>query len=533
MCIGLIAQPARAAQPRNIILFIGDGMGLSHIEAAQMYSGAPLSFETMPFKTSVVTHSWTHPITDSAAAATAMATGVKVANRVVSMDIPGDESDLETALEYYRDQGRTTGLVTSAFMTHATPAAFAAHEPERNNYDEIGLDYLQTRPNVMLGGGANGMNVATAQAAGYTVVTDRDGLMTLDTDTETYVSGQFGSDHLPYEYDGLGGLPHLSEMTTVALDLLDNDDDGFFLMVEGAKLDHAAHASDIERNVLETIEFAESVQRAMDWASTRTDTLILVTADHETGGLDVLADNGPGVMPDVSWSTLGHTAANVPLYAWGLNARKALGVLDNTTIHTITTMSEVADFDDDADVDADDIDALLANMGGGAGAYDLDNNGTVNELDLNYLLVQVLSSELGDFNLDRLTDGTDLAIMNSHYGSAGGWAQGDLNGSGAIDAVDLARLAALMLAETGSLDGDFNLDGFVNVADLAVMKVHFGGVGGWTESDMNADGVINAVDLAAFKVVLADASGEPVPVPEPMSMLLLAAAVPALLRRRR
>jgi alkaline phosphatase len=533
MCVLVMAHPAASAEPRNVIVFIGDGMGLEHVKAAQMYNGAPLSFEALPFKAAATTPSRTHPITDSAAAATAMATGVKVRNRTISMSVPGDESDLETTLEYYRDRGRATGLVTSAFMTHATPAAFGAHELERNNYDEIGQDYLnQTRPNVLLGGGANGMSEPTAQAAGYTVVTDRAELFALDTNAETYVSGQFGSYHLPYEYDGLGVLPHLSDMTQVAVDLLDNDSDGFFLMVEGAKIDHAAHANDIDRNIQETLEFAKSVQVVLDWAATRTDTLVLVTADHETGGMEILQDNGPGVAPTVSWSSLGHTATNVPVYGWGLNARNVYGVISNTEIHTLATMSEVADFDDDGDVEADDINTLQANMGGSSSTYDLDGNGSVNVIDLNYLLVKVLSSRMGDFNLDRLVDETDLAILNSYLGLVGGWAEGDLNGNGIVEETDLDALEAIMLSEPGLLAGDFNLDGFINVADLAVMKQSFGGPGGWTEGDLNGDWVVDATDLAAFRILMTEASGDAPAVPEPMSLLLLAAAAPLLLRRR-
>ena len=103
--------------------------------------------------------------------------------------------------------------------------------------------------------------------------------------------------------------------------MLDDDPDGFFLMVEGGRIDHACHANDLIRSIYETIEFSNSVQTVIDWAAGRNDTLILVTADHETGGLTVLTNNGAGVLPTVTWSgTGGHTAAKVPVYAWGVNA---------------------------------------------------------------------------------------------------------------------------------------------------------------------------------------------------------------------
>jgi alkaline phosphatase len=226
-------------------------------------------------------------------------------------------------------------------MTHATPAAWGAHEPSRNNNAQIASDYLtQTRPNVLFGGGANGMLLSAAIVAGYTLVTNKSTMQALDTNSVSMVSGQFGSTHLPYEFDGLGTLPHLSDMAETALDILDNDADGFFLMVEGGRIDHAGHANDLARNVHETLEFADTVQLVLDWAAGRTDTLVLVTADHETGGLNVLQDNGAGNYPTVSWSSSGHTGVNVPVYAWGANADLVGGVMDNTDLYTLTTIPE-------------------------------------------------------------------------------------------------------------------------------------------------------------------------------------------------
>jgi alkaline phosphatase len=321
-------------------------MGFEQVKAAGMYAHGvegTLSFESFPYRAEVTTHSASSSITDSAASGTAMATGFKVNNRVLSTAIPGDGGELETVLERLRDQGKSTGLVSTAFMTHATPAAFGSHEDDRGNYNEIAQDYLtQTRPDVLLGGGAHGMTPTMVISAGYTVVTDTVGLLALNTETITMTSGLFGDTHLPYEYDGLGSLPHLSEMTEVALNILDNDPEGFFLMVEGARIDHAGHANDIQRMISETIEFANAVSVAIDWSQGLTNTLILVTADHETGGLSVLQNNGQGELPTVSWSTDYHTAANVPLYGWGAGAYLVSGVLDNTDIYHILAPTAIS-----------------------------------------------------------------------------------------------------------------------------------------------------------------------------------------------
>jgi hypothetical protein len=128
-------------------------------------------------------------------------------------------------------------------------------------------------------------------------------------------------------------------MTTTALDILDADPDGFFLMVEGGRIDHAGHANNLERNILETIEFAAAAQIVMDWAAGRPDTLVIVTSDHETGGLTVIQNNGKGSFPTVSWSSGGHTGVNVPIYASGFNADHVSGVMDNTDIHVLSTMA--------------------------------------------------------------------------------------------------------------------------------------------------------------------------------------------------
>ena len=340
----LICAGAVQAKPKNVIFLIGDGLGPEQVKAAGIYAyGAPgtLSFESFPYKGELTTSSYGGALTDSAAAATALATGFKVNNGVISMAYPGDGSELETLLEYSKSLGKSTGLVTTTYVEHATPAAFGAHEPSRSNYTQIANDYLtQTQPNILFGGCAY---TSGADSYGYVEVFDRAGMQALDTDTVDRVSGQFGSSDMPYEYDGLGSLPHLSEMTATALDILDKDADGFFLMVEGGRIDDACHSNDLIRSIYETIEFANAVQVATDWAAGRNDTLILVAADHETGGLTVTANNGAGVLPGVTWATTGHTAANIPVYAWGVNAELISGVMDNTSTVGVVVSDEPID----------------------------------------------------------------------------------------------------------------------------------------------------------------------------------------------
>ncbi len=332
----LLAVAGCGVTPKNVVLFIGDGMGPEQVKAAGIYANGAegtLVFETFAYQTEVTNHSASSEIPDSAATATAMATGRKVNNRVVSVAIPGDGAALTTMLEYFQEAGKSCGLVTTTSITHSTPACFGAHRKSR--YDPAGIaeDYLNlTRPQVLFGGGGDGIGPKAAADAGYLVVQNREELFAIDTENSGMVSGQFGDSYMPHEIEGLGDLPHLSQMTAVALRILDNDPDGFFLMVEGGAIDDAGHENNLKDNIFETLEFSRSVTAVLDWAKGRDDTLIVVTADHETGGLKVLGNNGKNELPDVSWSTQSHTAADVPVYAAGPGARSFADVIDNTDI---------------------------------------------------------------------------------------------------------------------------------------------------------------------------------------------------------
>ena len=249
---------------------------------------------------------------------------------------PGDGEPLETVLEYFQKKGKKVGLVTTTHLTHATPASFGAHEASRANYAQIAADYLtSSRPNVLLGGGGAGLTVTGAVVVGYTVVSNRAEMLQATADGPGMLCGQFGIGHMPYEHDGVGALPHLHEMTSCALKLLEDAPEGFFLMVEGGRIDHAAHVNDIAKCVRETVAFDKAVGVAASWAKGRSDTLMIVTADHETGGLTMLAGNGAGIEPAVSWSTVGHTGTNVGVYAWGPGSESVSGTIDNTDIYRI------------------------------------------------------------------------------------------------------------------------------------------------------------------------------------------------------
>ncbi len=360
---------AWAGPPKNVVLLIGDGMGPEQVKAAGLYAHGEAGTLEMEkhYVGTMTTHSANRGgpnkgATDSAAAGTAMATGRKTDSRIVSRTPDGE--DLATVLEVFAKAGKATGLVTTCPMTHATPACFGAHAETRYEYDDIAADYFtRSRPNVLFGAYYEGKGVSRdmARDAGYAVVTTRAELQALvakaeagDAGAEVHVSGQFSSGQIPWEYTGpLPGrekgeyksaagatwetAPHLSQMADAALRLLARNPKGLFLMIEGGTIDWAGHDNCIERNVAETLEFDKTCRLVLDWAARRDDTLVIITADHECGGLKVASGCGKGKMPEVAWESKGHTDVPVPVYAVGPGAERLKGEIDNVDLFPVMT----------------------------------------------------------------------------------------------------------------------------------------------------------------------------------------------------
>lgn len=334
----------RRNAPHNVILLIGDGMGFEHMKAASFYAhgeAEALAMQKAPFQSELSTSSHDGKITDSAAAATAMATGSKVSNGVIS--ISPDRVPLETSLEFFQKRCKSTGLVVTSTINHATPAAFAAHTAYRTRYEQIAEDYfINVRPNLLLGGGGPAISPQLATEHGYQVVGTRAELNALNEQVD-FVSGQFGAAEMAYEYEAVTGRssfyashPHLSEMTAKALHLLAPNPHGFFLVIEGSRIDHAAHSNSIAHVIYEVLELDRALQTVLDWAKDRDDTLVLVTADHETGGLTVLQHEDVGQFPEVAWTNSRHTATPVPFMGWGPNAEKVTDAEELTDVYEIS-----------------------------------------------------------------------------------------------------------------------------------------------------------------------------------------------------
>jgi alkaline phosphatase len=312
---------AAPAAPPAVIVMIGDGMGPGQLDVASLYAtGATggLAMHELPHAGWIRTGG-PSGITDSAAAASVMATGVYTYNGRVALDRAG--APVETVLERAAARGWATGVVTTTAVSHATPAGFTAHVGARGAYGEIAAQQASTGvADVVLGGGAQhfaGLEPALA-AAGYARVTTAAELAAV-APAVTRLFGTFAPEHLTYVADRPVGTtePTLAQQARAALAVLDRDPDGFFLMIEGGRIDHGGHAN-VETNVIhETLAFDETIADVVAWARARGNVTVLVTADHECGGLRVLAPAPAGVVPDVSWRWGSHTNAHVAIFGDG------------------------------------------------------------------------------------------------------------------------------------------------------------------------------------------------------------------------
>ena len=317
---GLSPAKADNGHAENVILLIGDGMGYAQITAARLAQGKKLNMDRIKTMGTMTTVSANNIVTDSAAAGTAMATGFKTNNGMIS--VTPDGKNLKTILEAAREKGKATGLVTTTRITHATPAVFASHVGNRDDEDIIAAQMLNTNVDVMLGGGksfflpkaAGGKRtdnrnlIDKAKKNGYTVVTTGDELAGVSGGK---VLGLFNNSHMNYEVDrDLTKEPSLAAMTAKAISLLDKDNNkdkedkegknrGFYLMVEGGRIDHAAHANDPAGAVGDTLAFDAAVKVALDYAEKNRDTMVIVTADHETGGL-IIGAGGEDAKSDIA-----------------------------------------------------------------------------------------------------------------------------------------------------------------------------------------------------------------------------------------
>jgi alkaline phosphatase len=360
---------------KNIIFMVPDGMGLANVTAARIFKhgseGGNLHLEKLSTIGYQRTHAVDSSVTDSAAAASAWASGDKFRNGEISCHDDDQDGKCEptpgpTILETAKAMGKSTGLVVTSTVTHATPAAFGAHVSSRYCENEIARQYIQvTQMDVILGGGLTHFNsnarqtdkcgtfgnfIADAENNGYEVVYTTKELVSAVAKGSKKMLGLFSlkgktpelfrvNPAEPYRKEE----PTLPQMTAAALEVLEKDKDGFFLLVEGSQIDWANHRNDVAYQVGETLAFDHAVQVVQDWIKVkprrRQHTLVIIAPDHETGGFAINDPGGEnyqsGDLVDGAWTTTGHTAGDVLIWSQGPGSENLGRAVDNTDIYKV------------------------------------------------------------------------------------------------------------------------------------------------------------------------------------------------------
>lgn len=341
LCTLSIHAQTKDKRPKNIIFLIGDGMGLSQISHPIMTSAEPLSIMQFHEIGLMTTHAYNNKITDSGAGATAFAIGKKTNNGAISVDHEG--VPFETILESANKHGLSTGMVTTCAITHATPACFIAHEKNRNKTENIANDFLKTPIDIFVGGGLkdfekrkDGKNLCDSLLArNYSVYKNENDFFAADLIGKT---AAFIADGHPLKMsEGRGDYQR--KAVRKALNLLKQNKNGFFLMVEGSQIDWGGHDNDAEYIYAEMMDFDSVIKEVLDFAKKDGNTLVVVTADHETGGFALTADknneqnsdNYGAIFP--TFTSKGHSASLVPVFAFGPGSSLFKGFIDNTDIY--------------------------------------------------------------------------------------------------------------------------------------------------------------------------------------------------------
>lgn len=352
------------AQAVNVIYMIGDGMSLPQVFGTMLATGQDLAFQQFPFTGVVDTRSASNDITDSAAGGTALACDHKTKNGMVGMN--PDTIPMTSVLDVMAENGKMTGFVVTSYVTHATPADFYAKVPKRSRYEEIAMQMAESdKLNVVMGGGRkhfaqrkDSINLIERMEneLGWKVY---DTLADIDVTCKKYAVIA-ADEHMPAA-DVRGDF--LPNGVKTALETLDGSENGFFLMVEGSQIDFACHNNDSVYLINETVDFSKAVQVALDYAKEKGNTLVVVVADHETGGLTMIDPQGHYSDPCFHFSTPSHTCLPVMVYAYGPGAEQFTGWMQNKDLKgkimnacgLQNTVDEIAD-------PTEPIDAIKANF---------------------------------------------------------------------------------------------------------------------------------------------------------------------------
>lgn len=331
-------EPVSVAQPKgrkvkNVILMIGDGMGLEQLSTAWIVNNRHLNItDNFPYVGLQWTYSANKLVTDSAAAGTALATGSKTNNGMIATSPDGQP--LETLSEYAKSKGMKTGTSVVCRVCDATPAVFSTHHANRDSLYNIMAQFVDSELDFLFGGGLkwwenrpDGRDLtAEAEAKGYTVVKDIESLKAVE---EGPVIALTAYTELPPALDR--GADH-QESVKKALELLGGHKKGFFLMVEGSCIDDWCHANKVGYAVEEILDFDRTVGTVLEWAAEDGETLVIVTADHATGGMTLLDGSVAEQRVSVNFSNTGHNGVAIPVFAFGPHSEDFVGLYENAEL---------------------------------------------------------------------------------------------------------------------------------------------------------------------------------------------------------
>lgn len=329
------AEFVGTARPRNIIMLIGDGMGATQIFAGMVAAKEQLNLERFRHLGFSKTHSFDDLITDSGAGATAFSIGKKAFNGAIGVD--SDTMACETILETAARMGKKTGLVATSSVTHATPASFVAHVPDREMHEEIARQIMVSKVDLLIGAGKKYFDqrkdgralTANMRERGFYTVFDSVSLAQVPAGSR--FAALLWDKEAPKMSEGRGDF--LPNSTRLAIEHLNDTSKGFFLMVEGSQIDWGGHANDADYIVQEVLDFDRAVGVALDFAARDGQTLVVVTADHETGGFAINGGEIASGRIEAAFTTKKHTGVMVPVFAYGPGAEAFTGIQDNTSTY--------------------------------------------------------------------------------------------------------------------------------------------------------------------------------------------------------
>jgi alkaline phosphatase len=326
-----VAAPCIAApkKPKNVILLIGDGTGLAQWSAAQASTKDNLQvFNLVEHIGLSKTSSSSHWVTDSGAGATAFSIGEKTFNKAIG--VRADSTPAFTLSEMLHVKGKGTGLVATCGLTHATPASFYAHQVSRYMDKEIANDFYSGFIDVAIGGGYPWFDSAKLSQAGYQrFVCTKDSLHKINS--SKFIAFYDKSNDVPKVRDGRGDF--LTDASMAAIRNLSQNPNGFFLMIEGSQIDWGGHDNDADYVITEALDFDKTIGAIGAWAKENGETLVIITADHETGGLTIPGYDKTAGRPVSLFSTKDHTGIPVPVFSFGPGSEAFKGVYENNTIH--------------------------------------------------------------------------------------------------------------------------------------------------------------------------------------------------------